>query len=196
MSAAHPASPDATRRLAHCRAARRPAADYEKLGVIGEGTFGVVHRARHVRTGKLVAIKKMLVAIKSGIELATVREIMLLQELHHPNVIELREVYANNGTSGAALHLVSEYCVIDLERVIKARASPHPLRRTSAHSDGPADRAGPERAARRRGRQELHARHAARPRLLPQALGGPPHHPPPRSRARPHLARPRCSTAT
>ena len=110
---------------AHCGVVRRPAADYEKLGVIGEGTFGVVHRARHKSTGKLVAVKKMRSrGIKSGIELATVREIMLLQELHHPNVIELCEVYANgNGTSGAALHLVSEFCVIDLERVIKALAS-------------------------------------------------------------------------
>ena len=34
--------------------------DYEKLEKLGEGTFGVVHKARHVETGEVVALKKML----------------------------------------------------------------------------------------------------------------------------------------
>ena len=33
--------------------------DYEKLEKLGEGTFGVVHKARHVETGEVVALKKM-----------------------------------------------------------------------------------------------------------------------------------------
>lgn len=32
---------------------------YEVLGRIGEGTFGEVHRARSLRTGELVAIKRV-----------------------------------------------------------------------------------------------------------------------------------------
>lgn len=32
--------------------------DYEFLNVIGEGTYGVVSKARHKASGKLVAIKK------------------------------------------------------------------------------------------------------------------------------------------
>ena len=32
--------------------------NYESLGVIGEGTYGVVIRARHRETGQFVAIKK------------------------------------------------------------------------------------------------------------------------------------------
>ena len=43
----------------------RPGADvgvqdlYEKLGRIGEGTYGVVYRARDRRTGAIVALKKV-----------------------------------------------------------------------------------------------------------------------------------------
>jgi len=32
--------------------------DYEFLNVIGEGTYGVVSKAKHKSSGKLVAIKK------------------------------------------------------------------------------------------------------------------------------------------
>lgn len=33
---------------------------YEMLGKLGEGTFGEVHKARHRGSGKLVALKKIL----------------------------------------------------------------------------------------------------------------------------------------
>jgi len=32
--------------------------NYEPLGTIGEGTYGVVLKARHKETGQIVAIKK------------------------------------------------------------------------------------------------------------------------------------------
>lgn len=33
--------------------------DYEKLHRIGEGTYGVVYKARHIPTGQIVALKKV-----------------------------------------------------------------------------------------------------------------------------------------
>ena len=61
-------------------AAGRPASDYEKLGVVGEGTFGVVTRAKRLADGEIVAIKKIRSRnMKNGTDLATLREIMLLQ---------------------------------------------------------------------------------------------------------------------
>ena len=77
-----------------------PARDYEKQGQIGEGTFGTVSKAVHRPSGSVVAIKKIRCRTpKQGTEVPTLREIMLLQELQHENVIELIEVFckkANN----------------------------------------------------------------------------------------------------
>ena len=92
-----------------------PARDYEKQGQIGEGTFGTVSKAVHRPSGSVVAIKKIRCRTpKQGTEVPTLREIMLLQELQHENVIMLHEVYVHNGN----INLVFEFCSTDLERVI------------------------------------------------------------------------------
>jgi serine/threonine protein kinase len=33
--------------------------EYEKLNRVGEGTYGVVYRARHIQTNKVVALKRV-----------------------------------------------------------------------------------------------------------------------------------------
>jgi len=97
-----------------------PQGDYQKIEVVGEGTFGVVTRARALKTGQIVAIKKIRSrASRKGAELAMLRETMLLQELRHEHVIELREAYTHNG----ALSLVFEFCVTDLEKASVASPS-------------------------------------------------------------------------
>ena len=66
---------------------------------MGEGTFGVVVKAIKLDTGAVVAIKKLrrVGSSKTGMELPTLREIMLLQELQHENVTLLHEVHAHGG---------------------------------------------------------------------------------------------------
>ena len=62
--------------------------DYEKLEKIGEGTYGVVYKARNKKTGKLVALKKIrLESEEEGVPSTAVREISLLRELRHPNIV-------------------------------------------------------------------------------------------------------------
>lgn len=96
-----------------------PASDYRKLENLGEGTFGVVTKAEKSDTGEIYAIKKIRGrASKTGQDQPTLREIMLLQELRHDNVIRLQEVYVHNGN----LNLVFEFCRTDLERVIQDKA--------------------------------------------------------------------------
>lgn len=56
---------------------------YEKIGRIGEGTYGVVYRARDKKTGEIVALKRCLPhhEASDGFPLTTLREITLLREL-------------------------------------------------------------------------------------------------------------------
>ena len=100
---------------------RMPARDYEKQGQIGEGTFGTVSKAVHRPSGSVVAIKKIRCRTpKQGTEVPTLREIMLLQELQHENVIELIEVFVHN----CNINLVFEFCSADLEHIVKTKTLP------------------------------------------------------------------------
>uniref|UniRef100_A0A8C6PKK2 Cyclin-dependent kinase 7 n=1 Tax=Nothobranchius furzeri TaxID=105023 RepID=A0A8C6PKK2_NOTFU len=64
---------------------------YEKLDFLGEGQFATVYKARDKLTDTIVAIKKIKVGhkteAKDGVNRTALREIKLLQELHHPNII-------------------------------------------------------------------------------------------------------------
>lgn len=61
---------------------------YQKLEKIGEGTYGVVYKARDTTTNELVALKKIrLEAEDEGIPSTAIREISLLKELKHPNIV-------------------------------------------------------------------------------------------------------------
>jgi serine/threonine protein kinase len=55
---------------------------YEKLVIIGEGTYGVVSKARDVETGEIFALKEIkLESEDEGIPSTAIREIALLKEL-------------------------------------------------------------------------------------------------------------------
>ena len=66
---------------------------YEKLEVVGEGTYGVVYKARDVDTNEIYALKKIrLESEDEGIPSTAIREIALLKELQHPNIVRLVNV--------------------------------------------------------------------------------------------------------
>lgn len=66
---------------------------YQKLEKLGEGTYGVVHKCLDKQTGSVVAIKKIrLDHADEGIPSTAIREISLLQELDHPNIIKLMDI--------------------------------------------------------------------------------------------------------
>lgn len=61
---------------------------YKKEERVGEGTYGVVFKARDRKTGEYVALKKIrLEAEDEGIPSTAIREISLLRELNHANVV-------------------------------------------------------------------------------------------------------------
>ncbi|XP_044745349.1 cyclin-dependent kinase-like 4 isoform X1 [Coccinella septempunctata] len=80
---------------------------YEKLGKLGEGSYGVVYKCRSRDTGEIVAIKKFTESEEDPlIRKIALREIRLLKNLKHPNLINLIEVFRRK----RRLHLVFEFC--------------------------------------------------------------------------------------
>jgi serine/threonine protein kinase len=67
---------------------------YERLGVLGAGTYGVVHRARNIKTGAAVALKIMNAFDEEGegVPSSALREIAALRLLRHPNIVGLLDV--------------------------------------------------------------------------------------------------------
>ncbi len=61
---------------------------YEKVEKIGEGTYGVVYKARDRVNGQTIALKKIrLEQEEEGIPSTAIREISLLKELQQRNVV-------------------------------------------------------------------------------------------------------------
>uniref|UniRef100_A0A3Q4GE41 Cyclin-dependent kinase 7 n=1 Tax=Neolamprologus brichardi TaxID=32507 RepID=A0A3Q4GE41_NEOBR len=88
---------------------------YEKLDFLGEGQFATVYKARDKQTDTIVAIKKIKVGhrteAKDGINRTALREIKLLQELHHPNIIGLLDAFGHKSN----ISLVFDFMETDLE---------------------------------------------------------------------------------
>jgi cyclin-dependent kinase len=61
---------------------------------VGEGTYGVVYKAREVNNpDNIVAMKKIrLDQEDDGVPSTALREISVLKELDHPNVVKLVDV--------------------------------------------------------------------------------------------------------
>ncbi|XP_075416865.1 cyclin-dependent kinase 9 [Tenrec ecaudatus] len=92
---------------------------YEKLAKIGQGTFGEVFKAKHRKTGKKVALKKVLMENeKEGFPITALREIKILQLLKHENVVNLIEICRTKASPynrcKGSIYLVFDFCEHDL----------------------------------------------------------------------------------
>ncbi|KAJ2218827.1 Cyclin-dependent kinase catalytic subunit, partial [Coemansia sp. RSA 485] len=86
---------------------------YLKLDKVGEGTYGVVYKARDMQTGETVAMKKIrLEGDDEGVPSTAIREISLLKELQHENIVRLLDIVYND----AKLYLVFEFLDLDLKK--------------------------------------------------------------------------------
>eukprot|EP00092_Neocalanus_flemingeri_P046247 GFUD01052009.1.p1 GENE.GFUD01052009.1~~GFUD01052009.1.p1 ORF type:complete len:305 (-),score=76.85 GFUD01052009.1:178-1092(-) len=86
---------------------------YEKLEKIGEGTYGTVFKAKNRESGEIVALKRVrLDDDDEGVPSSALREICLLKELKHKNIVALYDVLH----SERKLTLVFEHCDQDLKK--------------------------------------------------------------------------------
>uniref|UniRef100_A0A1B0D5J9 cyclin-dependent kinase n=1 Tax=Phlebotomus papatasi TaxID=29031 RepID=A0A1B0D5J9_PHLPP len=80
---------------------------YEKLSRLGEGSYGIVYKCRDRDSGELVAVKKFVESEDDpAIRKIALREIRLLKNLKHPNLVCLLEVFRRK----RRLHLMVDVC--------------------------------------------------------------------------------------
>ena len=94
---------------------------YQKLDKVGEGTYGVVYKCQNKETKKLVALKKIRLENEDeGMPSTAIREISILKQLHHPNIVNLLDLIHGE----KKLYLVFEFLDHDLKKYLNLNGSP------------------------------------------------------------------------
>ncbi|EGT52238.1 hypothetical protein CAEBREN_22013 [Caenorhabditis brenneri] len=101
---------------------------YEMLDQIGEGTYGQVYKAVNKVTGEQVALKRVrLENEKEGFPITAIREIKILRQLHHKNIVRLMDIVIDDISmdelkkTRANFYLVFEYVDHDLIGLLESK---------------------------------------------------------------------------
>ena len=96
---------------------------YLRLDKVGEGTYGVVYKCQNKETNELVALKKVRLENEDeGIPSTSIREISILKQLHHPNIVNLLDLIHGE----KKLYLVFEFMDHDLKKYLDLNGGPLP----------------------------------------------------------------------
>ncbi|XP_070800479.1 cyclin-dependent kinase 13 isoform X2 [Pituophis catenifer annectens] len=100
---------------------------FDTIGIIGEGTYGQVYKARDKDTGEMVALKKVrLDNEKEGFPITAIREIKILRQLNHQSIINMKEIVTDKVDAldfkkdKGAFYLVFEYMDHDLMGLLES----------------------------------------------------------------------------
>nr|XP_039268199.1 cyclin-dependent kinase 12-like isoform X1 [Styela clava] len=101
--------------------------EYEVLSITGEGTFGQVYKAQDKKSKAVCALKKVrLDNEREGFPITAVREIKILRQLLHPNIVYLKDVLTDKSDATdfrkdkGAFYLVFEYMDHDLMGLLES----------------------------------------------------------------------------
>ncbi|KAF7229732.1 cyclin-dependent kinase-like 2 isoform X1 [Nothobranchius furzeri] len=90
---------------------------YESLGPVGEGSYGTVLKCRHRESGRLVAIKKFMDSDEDKtVKKIALREIKLLRQLRHDNLVNLLMVWKRRRRWYLVFEFVDRTLLEDLEQ--------------------------------------------------------------------------------
>lgn len=96
---------------------------FQKNRFIAQGSYGVVFHGVLLETGMEVAMKKMKRQTdddsKEGIHFTTIRELKLLRELRHDNILGLVSVIVYQTDGEYCLWLISEFMPTTLENILR-----------------------------------------------------------------------------
>ena len=94
---------------------------YQKVEKVGEGTYGVVYKCKDKDSGNYVALKKIRLENEDeGIPSTSIREISILKQLHHPNIVSLVDLIHGE----KKLYLVFEFLDHDLKKYLDINNGP------------------------------------------------------------------------
>ncbi|OHW96394.1 Negative regulator of the PHO system [Colletotrichum shisoi] len=91
---------------------KRHPSSFQQLEKLGEGTYATVFKGRNRQTGELVALKEIHLDSEEGTPSTAIREISLMKELKHENIVALHDVIHTENK----LMLVFEYMDGDLKK--------------------------------------------------------------------------------
>ncbi|KAF4554259.1 Negative regulator of the PHO system [Elsinoe fawcettii] len=96
---------------------KRHPSSFQQLEKLGEGTYATVFKGRNRQTGEFVALKEIHLDSEEGTPSTAIREISLMKELKHENVVNLHDVIHTENK----LMLVFEYMDKDLKKYMDSR---------------------------------------------------------------------------
>lgn len=88
---------------------------FQQLDKLGEGTYATVYKGRNRETGQLVALKEINLDSEEGTPSTAIREISLMKELKHENIVTLYDVIHTENK----LNLVFEFMDKDLKKYME-----------------------------------------------------------------------------